>query len=227
MKKIFFIFIVFILNAFFAYGDGLISSNTPNGCNFNATNQPLIAKFAPNEYTCNAGYYLPADSTSCTSCLTGGYTCAGGTYAFNENTDQGINVSLPITTNVDDGCGRTESRLFGRFAPNEYTCNAGYYLPADAIECVQCPANSFCLGGTYTFNETITQGISGQCATGYSSSAGSAACTPNTITVRWDDGNGGAYSTTCIYGGALTTPATEPVAPRGYHFTGWTFNLGN
>ena len=226
MKKTFFIFSVFILNAFFAYGDDLISSNIPNGCSFSDTNQGMVARFEPNEYTCNAGYYLPADSTSCASCLSG-YTCAGGTYAFYEYADQGIEMNIPITTNVGNSCGRTGSQLFGRFAPNEYTCNAGYYLPADGIECVQCPANNYCVGGTYTFNKTTTQGISGQCATGYSAPAGSSSCTPNTITVRWDDGNGGAYSTTCTYGGALTTPTTEPVAPRGYHFTGWTFNLSN
>ena len=45
------------------------------------------------------------------------------------------------------------------FEPITYNCAAGYYLPADGIECVICPSNNKCIGGTYTFNETIAQGI--------------------------------------------------------------------
>ena len=41
-----------------------------------------------------------------------------------------------------------------------YTCAAGYYLPADAIECVACLPGATCAGGTYTFNETSDQGLS-------------------------------------------------------------------
>ena len=161
MKKIFFILIIFIFNAVSAYGDNLITSNTQNGCNFNTTNQALVARFELDEYTCNSGYYLPADATACASCLNG-YTCAGGTFAFNEDINQGINLNTPITTNVDSGCATkllNNNRFLARFAPNEYTCNAGYYLPADGIECVICPANHICSGGTYTYNETVTQGI--------------------------------------------------------------------
>ena len=35
------------------------------------------------------GQYLPKNTTACAACPNG-YTCAGGTFAFNENTDQGI-----------------------------------------------------------------------------------------------------------------------------------------
>ena len=44
------------------------------------------------------------------------------------------------------------------------TCSAGQYLPANATVCDSCPANSYCTGGTYTFNETTPQGVTSTCA---------------------------------------------------------------
>ena len=187
MKKILFIFAVFILNAVFAYGDNLITSNTSNGCDFNATNQALIARFELDEYMCNNGYYLPADATGCAGCLNG-YTCTGGTYSFNESINQGIVLNTPITTNVDLGCATkllNNNLFFARFAPNEYTCNAGYYLPADETECTQCPTNSVCVGGTYLFNETTDQGIQ-SCASGTFAPTGSSVCYPHIFHVGND-----------------------------------------
>ena len=46
------------------------------------------------------------------------------------------------------------------FERASYNCGSGYYLPADAIECVACLTGAVCAGGTYTFNETVDQGIS-------------------------------------------------------------------
>ena len=61
------------------------------------------------EISCNPGYYLPADSTSCTQCPKNSY-CPGGT--FNPtNTDSGITqckdglYSPPGSDSADD-CGR-------------------------------------------------------------------------------------------------------------------------
>jgi len=62
------------------------------------------------------------------------------------------------------------------------------------------------------------------CDTGYSTNVSNTACNANTITVNWDDGNGGYISNTCTYGGDLTTPSTAPTK-RGHIFTGWSFNL--
>lgn len=40
-----------------------------------------------------------------------------------------------------------------------YACAPGYYLPANAEQCVICPENSYCVGGEYMYNETTDQGI--------------------------------------------------------------------
>ena len=62
--------------------------------------------------------------------------------------------------------------LSAKFQINEYTCAPRYYLPAgnnwltDNDGCTICPENSYCPGGTYTFNETTAQGAT-KCPTGY------------------------------------------------------------
>jgi len=103
------------------------------------------------------------------------------------------------------------------------TCSAGNYLPAHGYECAQCTANNYCVGGTYPYSATESHGIT-PCDTGYSSAAGASSCTPNTINIQWDDGNGGYTAGTCSYGGSITTPTTAPTK-RGHVFTGWTFDL--
>ena len=57
------------------------------------------------------------------------------------------------------GVSSNTARTVAVFAANEYTCYVGNYLPADAVECEPCPANSYCGGGTYSYNETAHQGI--------------------------------------------------------------------
>ena len=55
------------------------------------------------------------------------------------------------------------------FSIISYTCAAGTYLPADGIECEQCPANSYCGGDTYQYNQSSAQGATA-CPSGYTSS---------------------------------------------------------
>ena len=57
--------------------------------------QILNAIFEVAQITCTSGQYLPKNTTACVACPNG-YTCSGGTYSFNENTDQGI-VANTIT----------------------------------------------------------------------------------------------------------------------------------
>ena len=61
-----------------------------------------VPQFTPNSYTCSSGQYLPANAIACTTCLSGAY-CAGGTYTFNETTDQGISCSGTMYANACHG----------------------------------------------------------------------------------------------------------------------------
>ena len=68
----------------------------------------------------------------------------------------------------------------GKFEPIVYNCASGYYLPAGAISCEQCPNNHTCNGGTFAFDAIKTQGLSdgdmlvtdaiGSCATNFNKS---------------------------------------------------------
>ena len=59
-----------------------------------------------------------------------------------------------------------------------YTCAAGKYLPKSSTSCASCPAGRYCAGGTYSYNESSDQGITGVCASGYSTGGASAStCT--------------------------------------------------
>ena len=171
MKKIYFtFFIVFTFVSAVAAAD-VITQNVPNGCGLdylraeNNNEANLYSIWVPNSYTCNFGYFLPANSVDCTKCLTD-YICAGGTYVFNERIDQGIEYSSILTQPLANGCldvykspldGR--ARFLATWKINSYDCSGGYYLPADGIECVVCPNNNYCPGGKYEYSETVAQGI--------------------------------------------------------------------
>lgn len=169
MKRIYVLFLLFF--ALPSIAD--VVDNFTNMCG-NIAYYNLATSFAPIEYVCDSGTFLPADTLGCTACPYGA-TCGGGTYAFDETIAQGILYQEPITQNQNKLCSVNFVTMKATFAPKEYNCNPGYYLPADAITCVQCPSNSACSGGTYSFNETTAQGIVA-CDAGTYSPTGSAVC---------------------------------------------------
>ena len=224
MRKIISLFIVLILNANFAYGQ-TFTENTAGACNFDSSNAYLSAIYEPNEHTCSVGYYLPANVDECMPCPNM-YRCDGGTFSFNPDTAQGLVYNGGnFDTNINNFCAiNIPKYLYAVYEPNEHICGAGYYLPANVDECVACISHGVCPGGTYTFNETMTQGFDG-CENGYNLSNN--VCVANVINITWDNASGDDIAAndagTVTYGGDIRTPKKAQHI-NGKIFVGWTFN---
>ena len=164
-------------------------------CDISASDYYAI--YEKDVFTCSSGQYLPANSLGCVTCPNG-FTCNGGTYEFDSNEFQGLDFRTIPTTQLSNVCANNfPSYLLAVYEPNEHTCSAGYYLPANVDECTICPAGSACSGGTYTFNETTDQGI--QSCSGVTVPAGFAICTPHRLHI----GNDVVY----VRSTKLTTPS--------------------
>ena len=123
-----------------------------------------------NSYTCAPGEFLPANTLGCVSCPNG-FTCPGGTFNFDPDNIQGIYITS-ITGVTNNVCADNLNNLWlAIYEPNQHTCATGYYMPANYDGCAPCPADSYCPGGHYTFNETTPQGITA-CAVGLYAPAG-------------------------------------------------------
>ncbi|MFQ6778005.1 MAG: InlB B-repeat-containing protein [Alphaproteobacteria bacterium] len=107
-----------------------------------------------------------------------------------------------------------------QYTANQYTVDAGQYLAANGITGTQCPANSFCTGGTYTFNETTNQGIE-SCPTGFTLSAAGTSDENNCYheCTASDIENGTKVAT--VTGGTVTKGGTNTCAATCT--TGYTF----
>ena len=145
-----------------ALADDFITDNIINGC---GEAYYYTANFEPITYHCANGYFLPAGAISCATCPSG-YTCPGGEYSFSATNTQGIAEGDILVQDAIDSCSAGFSQsLTAIFEPIVYTCSAGFYLPAgndwinDTEGCRPCLNDNYCAGGTYTFNETIAQGI--------------------------------------------------------------------
>ncbi|MBO7656670.1 MAG: InlB B-repeat-containing protein, partial [Alphaproteobacteria bacterium] len=64
------------------------SCDTGYDLSYNANNEPVCSA---SSITCDPTQYLPANSVTCVDCTAGNY-CPGGTFTFNENNAQGINI---------------------------------------------------------------------------------------------------------------------------------------
>ena len=60
-----------------------------------------------------------------------------------------------------------DATLYAGWKVNSYTCSAGQYLKAGATACTTCTANSWCGGGTFSFNSGTDQGLNA-CPSDYS-----------------------------------------------------------
>lgn len=127
-------------------------------------------------------------------------------------------------------CDTNVYDYYATFIPTEYTCQSGYYLPANTDGCVACPNGFVCNGGTFSFNLNESQGLyinstfpnttlTNMCADNFPIDL-YAVYQVNTMTLNFDDGNGNVTSTTCEYGDTITIPDTVPTR-TGYNFAGW------
>ena len=143
------------------------------------------------------------------------------------------NAYAYITENIVNGCNLSTS-FTPVFQINTYTCDSGYFLPADTLGCQPCPTGHTCSGGTFEYNPTIAQGITftkpvkSNVANGCSVNFGRflrPVFQPNTVALTYDDGVGNTSSGTCTYDGLISLP--EPPTRPGYTFTGWKSQTNN
>ena len=87
--------------------------------------------------------------------------------------DTGLDTSCPSgTTQFTTGFEGDWSGHVACATTAPQVCPLGEYLPPAHNSCTACPENSYCLGGTFSFNGTTPQGATA-CATGLYSPVGS------------------------------------------------------
>ncbi len=96
---------------------------------------------------------------------------SGGSILFNTTTTTATIPAYIIKDNVGNQTN-CPARTANVYVSKTVYCGGGYYLPANSQTCTQCPANSWCPGGTYNTYQASAQGKN-SCSSGYSSSAGS------------------------------------------------------
>ena len=127
----------------------------------NANNYLLYAVWSVNSYTitynANGGSGAPSATTytyatsgttnlSSTKPTRTGYTFLGWSTS---STATSASYSAGQAWNLSNASNYT---LYAVWQVKSITCSAGNYLPASSETCSQCPANSYCSGGTWTYD---------------------------------------------------------------------------
>ena len=97
------------------------------------------------------------------------------------------------------------------------TCSAGQYLPKNTVACASCPAGKYCAtSGTYQYNTTTDQGITGTCTAGNYAAGGATSCSACATNAN---SNAGASYCTCksgySIGGGTSTTMYSTSTPNG------------
>jgi len=131
-----------------------------NSANLGVTSGTAIitATWATDSIECAETKYLPAGATVCVNCIAGGY-CPGGTFPYNPNSDQGINV-----------------------------CATNTYSNAAAAQCTAClTANGYQNSGDEFADHAYESSCKTTCAVGQCVATARAACA-NVGTTGWATG---------------------------------------
>ena len=225
MKKYAWLF----LSVFISPSFGEVISDFSNIC---GTYKRLYA--VPKTFTCESGYFLPANAITCYACPNG-YTCNGGTFIFSPTRAQGLTRTGYISSDVSYLCSENTAYLRMYAVPRSFTCASGQFLPANATTCYACPSGYTCSGGTFAFSSTRAQGIIRGEDTLITADAHHTCSSnmehvlngtfaPNTITINWDDGTNTSTSQ-CVFGNTFDLPPA-PSRP-GYVFGGWRVKTNN
>lgn len=114
----------------------------------NNINITAVAK--SNGYVCSENYYLPANSTSCKSCLDG-YWCSGGTF-YSSDTDQGIYTRDTLCDKlIEDGAESIDYETFtSKFDKASNSDN--YYSIKAAHDCANKHSKQIIVSNNKTYN---------------------------------------------------------------------------
>ena len=105
--------------------------------------------------TATYGSAMPSISTTAPTRV--GYTFMG--WYDNATYTSGIQYYTAAGASARTWNKTANTTLYAGWKANSYTCSAGQYLKAGATSCTTCTANSWCGGGTFSFNSGTDQGL--------------------------------------------------------------------
>ena len=193
-----------------------------------------------NSVTCSAGYYLPANATSCSACGGNNYYCPGGTYNVSSSAQGRNTVSSGYYSTGGTSTTRTgQSQCTGatycssgvqNSCPGSYTANttagktaasqcqisvsAGKYI-ATANSSTQ----STCAAGRYKAAHKVNYGSTSSCSTcsaGTYSSSGAASCTACSGSTQYQNLTGQSSCKTVSSGYYKSSNSAQAQCPSGY-----------
>ena len=109
-------------------------------------------------------YYAQDFTSAINTCTKSGYDFAGWLVSGTTDVQQAGETFVWFY--------ETNKVFTAQWVPAPYLCKPGWYLQANTTECRLCPAGKYCIGGSFYFNATQDQGITGDVAAGYYSIAG-------------------------------------------------------
>ena len=162
--------------------------------------------------TVNAGYYLPANSTTPVQCTSGNYCPGLAQQVHMDSTAQGL-TACPTGFTSSTAGATTDTQCYRACDVNNMGTTITTIAHASTLS-----------GNDYYGNGTDTCAVSA-CENGYH--VDNNACVANTITINWNGATAAAISAnnagTTTYGGDIRTPL-KAIEKPGMIFKGWKFS---